>query len=161
MLVCIFLDIVALIMLSVIIKNLKRYNINDIILGLSFLMALFIIFGGAVIYYNYKYYPYYEDILEEVKQIEINSDKPVVEFKVTYGYYDKNGNIEEIKKKNADVYISEEVIPHIKVYRVIRKYNVEENTLFNIMIAFRFEDYSIELDEYFYEIYSNSISAIK
>jgi len=151
MLIIVVVEFFSLGMLGIIAKYRDRYNINDIILGISFISFLFFVFCGGIIYYNYQYYPYYEEIREEVAYIEFNS--VVLEFSETYGYY-YDDDLKEIEKKYVELHIEKDVEPHIRVCRVIRNYNVEDHKLFNIMIAFRFKNYTKVLDEYVYEIYS-------
>jgi len=153
MLFVIFWMLITAISMCVIKKHEKSTNLNDIILGITFLCGVYLCISGFAIAYSNQNYPYYEEFREEVERVVLTGKRPVMDYGENYGYRIMDDEIREVDKDLVEFKVEDVEEPYLRILSVKRTYDVEKHKLFNVLVAFRFEDYTKTLDDYVYEFH--------
>jgi len=69
------------------------------------------------------------------------------------GYRIMDDEIREVDKDLVEFKVEDVEEPYLRILSVKRTYDVENHKLFNVLVAFRFEDYTKTLDDYVYEFH--------
>jgi len=144
--------------------NIDKETKTDQILLMAFVCTIFMGLGAGIIYKNYVDYPYYDETLIPLKQVELKEIK-----KDKYLFYEEDDKcyyyreIENTEVQNADnvkILYGNYKRPYMSICIVKREYKVTEYWFYNWLVSFNFEDYSNVLDEVLYVFYVPSVESV-